>query len=77
VVVAHEERVGPGQLAVEHARADLDRLGHEAHRVLALAGQAHDGLVVQNELIDRQPPLVDVDLRDRETDGSFHGDAPP
>ena len=69
---AHELGVDAGQLAVEHARADLDRLDHEAHRVLALAGQARGGLVVDGQLLDVQPPVADVDLREGETDGSFH-----
>ncbi len=59
----HELGVGAGLLAVEHARADLDRIGHEPRDVvaalLALARQPHGARVVDDEAVDqRRPPCV-------------------
>ena len=68
---AHELRVGAGLLAVEHARADLDRLDDEAHRVVALGGQPHGGLVVDREEVDRQAAVGDLDAGEGEGEGSF------
>ena len=73
---AHELGVDAGQLAIQHARADLDRLGHEAHGVVAIGGQARGGLVVDGQLLDVEPAVADVDLREGETDGSFHDQRP-
>ena len=68
--------VRAGLLAVEHARADLERVVHEAGRVLAgvLArpGQAHDGLVGDDETVDVQAAVARVHVGQGQRCGSFH-----
>ena len=55
----HELRVGGGLLAVEHASADLDGVGHRPDGVvaglLALAHEPHGALVLDHEGVDDEP----------------------
>ena len=64
--------VGAGLLAVEDAGADLDRVLDELGRVPSLRGEAHDGLVVDDETVDVQAVGDDAHLGEGET-CSFHG----
>jgi hypothetical protein len=67
--------VGPRLLAVEHPRADGDRVEHQPRDVLAvglaLARQAHGRRVVHDEAVDPQAPVVRADLGEGERNGSF------
>ena len=69
---AYELGVGARLLAVEHARADLDRLDDEARRILTLGGEPDGRLVVDRQPVDREAAVDDVDPREGERGGSFH-----
>ena len=64
-LVAHELRVQPRLLALQHARADLDRVVDHAHRVLAgLQPRAHEGgrrRIVDDEALHEHAPHEHVD----------------
>ena len=51
---SHEVGVRAGLLAVEHPRADLDRVERQLPRVLVLARKAHGAFVVDDEAVDGQ-----------------------
>ena len=74
----HELRVRAGLLAVEHARADLDRVADRLGRVvavlLALANDANGALVVDDEAVDRDDIAEYADVRLPEWSGCFHVD---
>ena len=73
-----ELRVGPRLLAVEHARADLDRVAHRLGGVVAgllpLADEADGAFVVDHEAVDRHDLTEDPDVRLPEWSGCFHVD---
>ncbi|TML26190.1 MAG: hypothetical protein E6G30_09125 [Actinobacteria bacterium] len=74
----HELGVRAGLLAVEHARADLDRVGHQAGRVLtpllALAHQARGGRIVDHQPVHGDALAgEDADVRWTQWRGGFHG----
>jgi hypothetical protein len=67
-------------LALQHPRADLDRVRDDARGILAgVHALAHDlggGRVVDHEVLDDQAPDQRVDARRAEWGGGFHEDQP-
>ena len=71
--------VRAGLLAVEHARADLDRVARPSWTgsspcLLALADEANGALVVHDEAVDRDAVADHADVRLPEWSGCFHVD---
>jgi hypothetical protein len=70
--------VRPGLLAVEHARADLDRVADGLGRVLAvllaLANDAHRAVVVDDQAVDRDHVAEYADVGLPQWSGCFHVD---
>ena len=75
-LAAHEVGVGARLLAIEHARADLDRVDHRPRGVvaglLALADEPHRALVVNHEPVDREAVADRADMRLSQGRGGFH-----
>ena len=75
-LAADEVGVGPRLLAIEDARADLDRVDHRPHRVVAglltLADEPHRRLVVNNQSVDREAVADRADMRLSQGRGGFH-----
>ena len=77
-LVAHELGVDRVLLALEHARADLDRVHHHAGRVLARLDapvQERRGRgIVDDDVVDDHAPHQDVHARLAKRGGGFHAD---
>ncbi len=75
-LVADVLRVHRRLLALEHARADLDRVRHDAHAALAglhATGHVRGGRgIVDDDVVDDDAPQEDVDAGLAEGGGSFH-----
>jgi hypothetical protein len=71
-----EVGVGAGVLAIEHPRADGDRIEDEARDVLAqllaLARELDRAGVVDDEAVDPETIALGSHLGEGETSGSFH-----
>ena len=80
-LVAHELGVDRGLLALEHPRADLDRVDHDARRrprpPRSARSQERGGRgIVDDDVLDDHPPHQDVDAGLAEGRGGFHGERP-
>jgi hypothetical protein len=76
-LVADELGVDRALLALQHPRADLDRVHHDARRVVtgldAPVQERRGRGIVDDDVVDDHAPHQDVDAGNSERRGGFHG----